>query len=362
MKTLPNPARRQAGLTLIEFMVAIVIGMLMIAAMATLIANQSTNRAEVDRAGKLIENGRYAMSALVADAQMAGYWGEYNAAPGSGGSPGTLDPCDTDATHVKEDTLAHVQGYDEGAAVSTLCTTSLANRKSGTDVFVIRRAEPDTTDIETGGLVDWAKVKQGQVYIQTGLNTTTQLQAKLAAGGVDQTANIAAFSLTQKDTTKVAKLHKVYVHVYYISKCSVGTGSGGACTSTDDGGSPIPTLKRVDLTASGGSTSLTTVTIAEGIENMQVDYGKDTDGDGVPDSYVSAGSLASATDWSNVMTARIYLLTRASETTPGYSDTGRTYSLGTYGSTSAPAGETGYRRHVFTQTVRFVNPAGRLQS
>ena len=360
MKTNTSPSvRRQAGLTLIEFMVAIVIGMLMIAAMATLIANQSTNRAEVDRAGKLIENGRYAMSAIAADAQMAGYWGEYNAAPGSGGSPGSLDPCDTDATHVKEATLAHVQGYDEDATVSTLCTTYLANRKSGTDVLVIRRAEPDTTDIETSGLVDWGKVKQGQVYIQTGLNSTTQLQAKFAAGGADQSANTTAFPLTQKDTTKAAKLHKVYVHVYYISKCSVEV--SGSCTNAD-GGTPIPTLKRVELSVSGTSTALTTVTIAEGIENLQVDYGKDTDGDGVPDSYVSAGSLASATDWSNVMTARIYLLTRASESTPGYSDTGRTYSLGSYGSTSAPAGETGYRRHVFTQTVRFVNPAGRLQS
>ena len=350
--------RRQAGLTLVEFMVAIVIGMLMIAAMATLIANQSTNRAEVDRAGKLIENGRYAMSTIVADAQLAGYWGELNTAPGTGGGP--LDPCSLVVSDIRSDTIAHVQGYDDTSASFPTC---ISNRKSGTDVLVVRHADVDTSDVETSDLVDFAKVKQSQVYIQTGLTSTTQLQARLDVGVASSTANATTFALTRKDTTKVARLRKVLVHIYYISKCSVEV--SGSCTNAD-GGTPIPTLKRVDLTVSGTSTAVSTVTIAEGIENMQVDYGSDTDGDGMPDSYSSAssiaGSAAPATAWSNVMTARVYLLGRASETTPRYSDTGRTYALGTYGTTSAPAGETGFRRHVFTQTVRFVNPSGRLTS
>jgi type IV pilus assembly protein PilW len=342
---------RQAGLTLVEFMVAIVIGMLMIAAMATLIANQSTNRAEVDRAGKLIENGRYAMSAIAADAQLAGYWGEYSSAPGTGG---TMDPCSTAQADIQNDTLEHVQGYDDTAASFPSC---ISNRKSGTDVLVIRRAEPDTSDQETGGLVDWTKVKQGQVYLQTGMNAQSLMRYVIQPGAATQTANTTQFNLTQKDTTKVGKIRKMYVHIYYISKCSVEV--SGSCTNAD-GGTPIPTLKRVDLSVSGTSTAFTTVTIAEGIENMQVDYGKDSDGDGMPDSYASAASITTASGWAAVMTARVYLLARASETTPGYSDAGRTYALGTYGTTSAAAGETGYRRHVFTQTVRFVNPQGRL--
>jgi type IV pilus assembly protein PilW len=332
--------------------------MLMIAAMATLIANQSTNRAEVDRAGKLIENGRYAMSTIAADAQLAGYWGELNTAPGTGGGP--LDPCSVTVADIRSDTIAHVQGYDEIAASFPSCIT---NRKAGTDVFVVRHADPDSSDVETSDLVDFSKVKQGQVYIQTGLTSTTQLQAKLDVAVASSSANATNFALTRKDTTKVARIRKVLIHIYYISKCSVEV--SGSCTNAD-GGTPIPTLKRVDLTVSGTSIGHTTYTVAEGIENMQVDYGLDSDADGMPDGYTTAaalnGSATPATAWSNVMTARIYLLARASETTPGYSDAGRTYSLGSYGSTSAPAGETGYRRHVFTQTVRFVNPSGRLTS
>ncbi|HUR90361.1 MAG TPA: PilW family protein [Ramlibacter sp.] len=345
------PPRRQAGLTLIEFMVAIVIGMLMIAAMATLIANQSTNRAEIDRAGRLIENGRYAMSAIAVDAQLAGYWGEYNTAPGSGGP---MDPCTTTVADIQSDTLEHVQGFDESAADPSC----VSNRKANTDILVIRRAEPDSSDVETGGLVDFTKVKQGQLYLQTGLQAgIPSLQYRIAAGAATAANNATAFNLTQKDTTKVAKVRKLNVHIYYVSKCSVEV--SGSCTNAD-GGTPIPTLKRVELTNSGGATSFTTVSMAEGIENMQVDYGVDTNADGMPDSYLGAASITTSAGWASVMTARIYLLTRASETTPGYSDAGRTYSLGSYGTTSAAAGETGYRRHLFTQTVRFVNPAGRL--
>ena len=63
------PRHSQRGLTLVEFMVSITIGLLLVAAVATLIASQSSNRAEVDRAGRLIENGRYGIRALADDLQ-----------------------------------------------------------------------------------------------------------------------------------------------------------------------------------------------------------------------------------------------------------------------------------------------------
>src|SRR5689334_19098534 len=78
---LSRAAMRQRGLTLIEFMVSIVLGMLLIAAIATLIANQSSTRAEIDRAGKTIENGRYAVQAITEDLLLAGYWGQLGTAP-----------------------------------------------------------------------------------------------------------------------------------------------------------------------------------------------------------------------------------------------------------------------------------------
>jgi type IV pilus assembly protein PilW len=360
--------RAQRGLTLIEFMISIVIGMLMVAAIATLIANQSTNRGEVDRAGKMIENGRYAMQAMAFDAQLAGYWGEYYQAPGTGTV--TMDPCTTTVADVKNDTLEHVQGFEETAGAFPSC---ISNRRAGTDVFVVRRVDTDSSDVETGGVVDWAKLKPGQIYLQSGLDTTSQLKYVIAAATGVALTDQTAFYLKKKDKTTSATLRKMVVHIYYISECSVEI--AGSCTNAD-GGTPIPTLKRAELTydSTTNAPKFTITTLAEGIENLQVDYGIDKDADGSPDAYLGASSwdtdakcqlvLGSATAtpqaacWGDVMTARIYLLARAGEATPGYTDT-KKYVMGSYGAASAASSESGYRRHVFTQTVKLVNPSGR---
>jgi type IV pilus assembly protein PilW len=59
---------------------------------------------------------------------------------------------------------------------------------------------------------------------------------------------------------------------------------------------------------------------------------------------------------------KIYLVARATEKTPGFTD-GKDYVLGSSYPASAPfhaaSGSESYRRHTFVQSVRLVNPSGR---
>src|SRR5678809_1005243 len=102
------------------------------------------------------------------------------------------------------------------------------------------------------------------------------------ASATDQTA----FNLMNKDPTKYAPIRKYHVHIYFVAPCSVPTGGGTVCTgSSDDNGRPIPTLKRIELASNG---TMNVISLVEGIENLQVDYGIDGDKDGVPDTtYVA---------------------------------------------------------------------------
>lgn len=355
-------AKRQAGLTLVEFMVAIVIGMLLVAAIATLIANQSTNRSEVDRAGRLIENGRFALSVISADVQMSGYWGELGSDPTAPAALTTSDglpsPCNLTVTGVDPvDSLESamgiaVQGYDSPSTLPTALSSCVSNYKPGTDILVIRRLDPDFTDLQTSGAMDLSRLRTGQVYVQTGLNTSFDLIAKIAAADSSQTTNSTTFSLTRR-TGGRATMRRYVMHIYYVSQCSVPV--SGSCTGADSG-NPIPTLKRVELGAESGSAAFSTTTIAEGIENMQIDYGKDTDADGMPNGADTNGSAFTAADWANVVSLKVYMLVRATETTPGHSDA-KTYPLGT--ASAAAATNDAYKRHVFTQSVRLVNPSSR---
>jgi type IV pilus assembly protein PilW len=339
----------QAGLTLIEFMISIALGMIVVAALAMLIGNQSSARSEIDRAGRLIENGRYAITAIVEDAQMAGYWGEITAAPAVPAS--VPDPCSATLANIQAAMGLHVQGYDS-SVFSTTTLTCTPNWKSGTDVFVVRRADPDSSDVLTGGATDLAKLTNGQMYLQTGLAsaTGTVFSSVVAAGA--SASNATTFTLVKKDGS-IAAPRKLLVHIYYVATCDVCTGS-----SADT----IPTLKRAELGAAGGATVMgTPVTIAEGVENLQFDYGLDSDGDGAPDGTDGSSATFSLTDWSNVMSARIYLLARSTETSQGFTD-GKTYTMGSAGTISPSAGTTAYARHLFVQSVRLVNASLRRSS
>jgi type IV pilus assembly protein PilW len=337
-------AKRQRGLTLIEFMVSIVLGMLMVAAIATLIANQSTNRSEIDRAGKMIENGRYAVQTITEDLQLAGYWGQIGSAPAA---PAALpNPCSALPADVTAAMGAHVQGYDGSTSLPLAVQACVSNQKAGTDVLVVRHADPTTMVTNVGLLSD------GQLYLQTGLTSVagaifnTRMYAGLAA------SNVANFPLVTKAGT-LAPIMKVVTRIYYVATCDVCTG-----LSAD----AIPTLKRVEV----GPAAATTVAIAEGIENLQVDYGLDTlpagGGDGSPDGSDTDASTIAFADWANVMSVKVFIVARATDPTPGFTDT-KSYVLGASFPASAPftaaSGTEAYRRHTFVQSVRLVNPSGR---
>ncbi|MES2999606.1 MAG: PilW family protein [Pseudomonadota bacterium] len=364
----------QAGLTLVEFMVSIVIGMLLIAALATLIANQSSTRAEIDKSGRMIENGRYAVGVIANDAQGAGYWGELTTQPAV---PAAVpDPCSTNLADLQAAFGVPIQGYDSLTAAALAPSCVGTTYKVGTDILVVRRLDPDMSSVQdAGGDIDLSKLtsQAGQVFMQTGLDATgTVLTFSLGYASATSATNATTFSLKKKVAAKIANVRKYMVHIYFVSQCSVPV--AGSCTGAD-GGTPIPTLKRVELSTASGAPAFTTVTIAEGIENFQVDYGVDTDSDGSPnidsngtacttgDATCTAAVVAAklvvpfgANDWANVTAVKMHLLARSGEKVIGFADT-KTYAFGTAGSASAPTGDESYKRHMFVQAVRVVNPA-----
>lgn len=335
----------QRGLTLIEFMISVVLGMLLVAALSTLIANQSTTRSEVDRAGRLIENGRYSVQTMSDDLQMAGYWGEVTSAPAV---PGTLpDPCSSAVADVQSAMGLPVQGYDDTTyTAGTLGCVS--NWKSGTDILVVRFADPDQAPFQSSGATDLSKLNDGEVYLQSGLTSATNTSFSYDVAAGNSANNAANFPLVNKDGS-IATPRKMVVHIYYVATCDVCSGSGA---------DTIPTLKRVELSAASGATAMTTATIAEGIEALQLEYGLDTDGDGAPDGSDANCSAFTVANFADAMSVKVYLVARATDASPGFTDT-KTYTMGTSPSFTPAAADAGYQRHLFEQSVRLANPSMR---
>ena len=330
----------QRGLSLVELMISITIGLLILSVMATLFSNQSKMRSELDKSNRMIDNGRYALEVLTDNLRVAGFYGNYM----PGGTPAaTPDPCDlaaiTNAATSPDVLRHHVQGYDAAlatsqiAALPTACgftytAGSATTLKSGSDILVLRRAG-------TGTPVVAAAAAAATVYLQVSNCSTDPVSYQLALGS----AALTAFH--DKDCATTASLRPFMVQTYFVS-------------SDNKVGDGIPTLKRTELDPATGAFVVTP--LVEGIEYMQVDYGLDANADGAADSYV--GTCANATCWSNIVSVKINIIARNIETASGYTDT-KTYVLGSAGN-FGPFNDA-YKRHAYTQVVRLVNPSGRRE-
>lgn len=93
-------------------------------------------------------------------------------------------------------------------------------------------------------------------------------------------------------------------------------------------------------------------------------------GDGNPDQFVrcTAASPCTAAQLANVVAVKLYVLVRNTETSKGYTDT-KTYCMaGTDNDGNCPAASVagpfndGYKRHMFTTTVRLTTVSGRRET
>jgi type IV pilus assembly protein PilW len=355
MKThhTPAPGASRAasrGMSLVELLVAITIGMLIVAAMSLLFANSSRSRSETERSSRNIENGRYAMDTLRGELQMAGYFAEFD--PRQKLTPAVLaaavpDPCATAVTDLNAAMALHVQGYDNVAASTLSC---LHDVKVGTDVVVVRRAAGCT--IGSAGCTGLAA--GAPAFQASSCGNATELGNSDVTVHYRLNTDTSVMTLTKRDCTTVADQRRYLVRIYYVG-------------NNDRAGDGIPTLKVAELGAGGFAAS----SLVQGVENLQIEYGLDTDGNGDANIYTSDPGLyltCSTTtspscvgQWASVVSVKAFVLSRSIDPSPGYTDT-NTYVLGrrfngdpnTFSSLAA-----GYKRKVFQEVIRLQNPAGR---
>ena len=325
------PRKVQHGLSLIELMIAITLGMIVMAAVLALFLNISRSNAELAKTNRLIENGRFAIQVLQSDLVHAGYWGslDYTLTPAPAYvTPTALpDPCVASGWSSTDNLLAiPVQGY---ANDSTLSTCGVTGVLASSDVLVVRYANTCTAGSTCDGGSD-----TGQLIQISNCRTTTPIEAAYVVGAYSATT----FVLRSKDCTTVAPRRKIVSNIYYIA-----TSNGQ------------PTLMRVALVNGAYAAPQPLI---EGIEAFKVQYGIDTSvpGDGSADTYVSCAPCTLA-QLTNVVSIKIHVLSRNLETSPGYTDN-KAYQLGE--TTIAAAGD-GYKRHVFSTTIRLVNPSSRRE-
>ena len=286
MNTFSN---KQAGLTLVELMVALAIGsFLMIGAVQ--IYSQSRQAFVVNESiARVQETAQFAMDTIEADLRMASNWGR-NSRPlavegrsiGGIANPNLLPEPNLCGDGWALDVAMSVDGDNNGYTLP--CAPGRVGfpvaAQPNSDSFTVRRAT-----------VVPAPLQAGRLQIQT-----TRIQGRLFADGLVP----AGFSPVDSTT------HNLLVNSYYVA----------ANSELIPG---VPTLRRKSLGVIAGAPGIVDQEIAPGVENLQIQLGIDVDEDNTVDRYVNPGvageaiydpAAAEFIPGARVMTARVWLLVR----------------------------------------------------
>jgi type IV pilus assembly protein PilW len=399
---LPKHAASR-GFGLVELMVALTIGLVMIAAMVALFVGTSRNNREMATTTSMIENGRFAVQLLEGDIVHAGFWGTF--VPDFDNATFTDVPGDV-PVDVPDPCLAYdtanwtsayrngllgipVQAYDDvQVGDDPLCEDVVGDVDGipgpdilpNTDMLVVRHVATCTA-----GMGDCEGLVAGKLYLQASLCTEDVVPYRLDRYAPSPPV---VFDLRRMAcaATPVADVRRFVSNIYYVRNYADTPGDG------------IPTLMRSTFDQYGGtlshqyagdlSTANDPVELIEGIDGFRVEFGVDdlsgtgaavdytaatewlddetklmavNRGDGIPDGpfvHCSDTTPCTVADLINTTAVRIYVLARSREPTQGYTDT-KEYSLGA--GTTLPPFNDGFKRHVYSTTVRLPNVSGRRE-
>ncbi|MGI9318569.1 MAG: PilW family protein [bacterium] len=333
--------KRLRGHTVLELMIALTIGLILIAAVSSTFVWTSRNFTQDDSTARLQENARYALDAISKDLQMSGFLHDVINSAGIDTAlvAGSLiDDCGSaggDWAAVPNNLIQSLNqtnasnigtNYD---CINTGYIHLVGNPGSEfTDVLAVKRVKQPQ-----GPLVD------GRVYLQTIVDGSSRMIVHNLPGNPSGGAFATATNW------------EYVANIYYVST---------------DNPDQYPTLYRKTLQGQnlGGTNDLRMDTegggIAEGVEYFHITWGIDqevvdadatTIPDGQPNYFVSAPTAAEAP---GVVAAKIYLLIRSKNFDVTYIDD-KQYTLGDV--TLPPTGtfNDNFKRKVFSTTVKIRN-------
>jgi len=321
--------RSVRGLTLVEMMVALAIGLLLVIAMSAIFVSSSSSRREVEMSADVIESGRYGVDVLTRELSQAGYFDTLVTPPGT-----TNNPCSTNIVQWRASLSIHVAALNNATAAPAApwdCVTP----KEGTDVIFIQRASTCAV-----GEADCQTENGNNAYIQVSecgeeYSALMPNPFKLAAGG----SGTGTFNMQTKacdGATFVAK-RKVIRRIYYVSASDV--------------------LSYIDILPTLGAQPA--VQLAENIEQMQIEYGiAAADSAGSPTSFTASPTAA---ELPFIVGARVALLARSTVASKNTKNA-VSFTLSDDTTVDIAAASSNLKRRVYTTYIPFVTPKSRRES
>ncbi|MCF2825456.1 PilW family protein [Pseudoalteromonas sp. L23] len=329
--------KRMLGFTLLEIMIAMFIGVMLLAGViATYIGMKATTN-DTMQIGELQEKGRLALSIMRRDIEQVGFWGTFYdkgftatnqnapANPGNdcSGGPNNGSFPNNDPTNFRPIWATVTNGASALGCISRAVPQS--------EVLQMKFLEGNPVGI-TGLVPNAGEVQKTRYYF-----IAQQEQAEFIAGN----------SIVDMPSVN-ATLWPYSHHVYYVSEEEQVINNR---TIT------VPVLRRKRLLISGG---MVDELVIEGVEQIRFVFGLDTDYDGRVDRYRHTANMSEA-DWSGtrgILSLQLFVLVRVLQPDADFGVQKRTYYLGNDPARRELTYTDAVRRTVFSTTISMYNMGG----
>jgi type IV pilus assembly protein PilW len=315
---------RQIGFSVVELMIAMLLSMALASAIISVFVNNSYSFKQDESVGRMQDDARHALREIAFDLSMAGHYADLHV-PSTVSYDGNLSigvdcgpPGEINWMYQTTET-----GTGNSLSVLALDNATNTNVTAAHSCFISGELQ-DGTDVVAIKRVAGA---EANVLSANGAYLRTNGTVGVMFSGTAPTAPPVAIAPPRADWA-------FRPSIYYIRQYANSPGDG------------IPTLCRKVLGAAGPS--MTTECLATGIENLQIEYGIDTTGNGQPNVYVTNPTLGQMQD---VVAARIFLIARTTDIDTRYTNT-KTYSI-----SNAPdfTPNDSFHRRVFSTSVSIQN-------
>ncbi len=311
---MTNRINRQTGITLIEILVSLALSLIILAGVMHIFLNNKQTYRVQEAFARIQENGRFAMQFISKDLRMAGYVGcggkISNPTNMANYYPPPPEPDDHTADEVSMFTGSGIEGFEYGdlpVPLSNAVSLTTANVVAGSDIVRVKRAAStgarltgnmttDNANIQLDGATALGLFEENDYMFisdceKADIFVANNVSASAGTITIAHSNSVNLDNRLSKAYQEDAEVYKFVNTTYYIGNNVAGE----------------PALFRRSLLNAG---NLSEEELVEGIEDLQLLYGEDTDDDGAPNIYVDSGSV---TNWENIVAVRVELQVRSIE-------------------------------------------------
>lgn len=303
-----------SGFSLVELMISIVLGLILMTGVVKMFLGSKVAFSSQQAVSRIQETGRLAIEFMSRDIRMAGYMGCLSrlAVPVSTVS---------NPANFPNDMTTAIRGYTAEPSLSNL----VPDPAVGSDLLQVTRAEGISAIVSVDTTKKFVTVRRTTTEANACANGSTRFSGLCLNDNVIvtncQTARIFNVTNLAPSATDIVLSHALPANTVNDWQ----TGASITDPVYAPGAEVLPMLKTVYfivLKADGvpslfQNTNGVNTELLEGVEDMRLTYGRDTNADGVPDNYGTAAQVdaaaAAGAAWATVLSVRIEILVRSIE-------------------------------------------------